>query len=223
MIGLFGGTFDPIHHGHLRVALDVHQALGFDELRFLPLNVAVHRDQPHASGAQRRAMLAAAVAGERGFRIDDRELRRPGRSYTVDTLASIRAEVGEREAICLLVGADAFNGFFDWHRPYAILELAHLVVMLRPGTSLQREPELRNEVERRRTRRRGDLADAPAGRIWLESVTQLDISSTRIRQMLAVGRSPRYLLPDPVLELIRRDGCYLGERQAMSSERQVGR
>lgn len=208
MIGVFGGTFDPIHYGHLRAALDVHQALALRELRFLPLNVAVHRQQPLASAAQRRMMVAAAVAGEPGFRVDDRELTRAGRSYSVDTLISLRAELGDTRPICLLVGGDAFNGFFDWHRPHDILALAHLVVMQRPGASIPRDPRLRAEVERRRATRRHELEQAAAGRIWFESVTQLDISSTGIRRLFVQGRSPRFLLPDAVIAIARQSGCY---------------
>jgi nicotinate-nucleotide adenylyltransferase len=208
MIGIFGGTFDPIHYGHLRAALDVHQSLGLSELRFLPLNVAVHREQPHASAPQRLAMLRAAIAGEPGLRVDERELRRPGRSYTVDTLTSLRRELGDALPLCLLVGGDAFNGFFDWHRPRDILELAHLVVMQRPGAAIQRDPRLRAEVERRRATRRHELEQTAAGRIWFESVTQLDISSTGIRRLFAQGRSPRFLLPDAVIEIARQCGCY---------------
>jgi nicotinate-nucleotide adenylyltransferase len=210
MIGIFGGTFDPIHFGHLRAALDVHQALGLSELRLLPLNVAVHREQPVASPAQRLAMVDAAIAGEPGLRADDRELRRAGHSYTVDTLASLRAELGAERPICLLVGADAFSGFFDWHRPREILRLAHLVVMQRPGARRPRDPALRAELERRLTSDRTHLQQTPAGRIWLEQVTQLDISSTRIRRMLAAGTSPRYLLPDAALHIARREACYSG-------------
>jgi nicotinate-nucleotide adenylyltransferase len=208
MIGVFGGTFDPIHYGHLRAALDVHQALALRELRFMPLKVAVHREQPRASAAQRRAMVEAAVAGEPGFRVDDRELMRAGRSFSVDTLTSLRAELDGNRPICLLVGGDAFNGFFDWHRPRDILELAHLVVMQRPGAAIQRDPRLRAEVERRRATRRHELEQTAAGRIWFESVTQLDISSTAIRRLFEQGRSPRFLLPDAVIEIARQCGCY---------------
>jgi nicotinate-nucleotide adenylyltransferase len=208
MIGIFGGTFDPIHYGHLRPALDVQQALALSELRFMPLNIAVHREQPRVAATQRREMVEAAIANEPSFRVDDRELSREGRSYTVDTLISLRQELGDDLPICLLVGGDAFNGFFDWHRPQDILNLAHLVVMQRPGVSLQRDPELRSEVERRRVMRHNQLQHTPAGHIWFKTVTQLDVSSTRIRQMLAAGHSPRYLLPDAVLDIIERDACY---------------
>ena len=208
MIGVFGGTFDPIHHGHLRVALDVHQALNLSELRFVPLNVAVHREQPRASVEQRSAMLKAAVADEPVFRVDDRELVRAGRSFSIDTLLSLREEIGTARPLCLLVGGDAFNGFFDWHRPRAILELAHLVVMQRPGAPIPCDRRLRAEIERRRATHRDALKCSVAGHIWFQGVTQLDISSTGIRRLFASGLSPRYLLPDAVIEIARGSGCY---------------
>ncbi len=208
MIGVFGGTFDPIHFGHLRTALDVYEALGLRELRFVPLNVAVHRAQPVASPEQRLEMVRVAVAQQPGFVVDERELRRQGRSYTVDTLRGLRRELGDTQPLCLLIGADAFNGFPDWHRPGEILGLAHLVVMQRPGTAARYADEARVELQRRRAMRVSQLRSAPAGRIWLQGVTQLAISSTEIRRMLAAGRSPRFLLPDAVLDLVGRAVCY---------------
>ena len=144
MIGVLGGTFDPIHFGHLRPALDCLQALGLDEVRFVPLKVAVHRPQPMAAAGVRLAMVQAAVAGVSGLVADGRELDRAGPSYSYDTLASLRQELGPRVPICLLVGADAFNGFLTWHRPAEILDLAHLVVMQRPDA-----PEPSDQVLRR--------------------------------------------------------------------------
>ena len=142
MIGVLGGTFDPIHFGHLRPALDCLEALGLSELRFIPLKVAVHRPQPQAPAALRLAMLEAAIADQPGFRVYTRELERPGGSFSYDTLRSLREELGDAVPICLLVGADAFRGFPDWHRPRAILDLAHLVVMRRPGTTDPLTPDL---------------------------------------------------------------------------------
>ncbi len=118
MIGILGGTFDPIHFGHLRPALDCLQGLGLAEVRFIPLNVAVHRPQPLAAPAMRLAMLEAAVRGQPGFVVDTRELERPGGSFSYDTLVSVRAEVGAEIPLCLLVGGDAFAGFLSWHRPW---------------------------------------------------------------------------------------------------------
>jgi nicotinate-nucleotide adenylyltransferase len=210
MIGVFGGAFDPVHFGHLRAALEVREALRLDAIHLLPLNVAVHRQQPRADGALRLRMLQAAVADAPGLVADDRELKRPGASYTVDTLTELRDELGPDVPLCLLVGGDAFNGFFEWHRPRDILGLAHLAVMRRPGSLQPRDPQLRDELARRRAARPSDLQVAPAGRIWLQSVTQLDISSTRIRRTIAAGRSARFLLPDAVLDVALAAGCYAG-------------
>lgn len=208
MIGLFGGTFDPVHYGHLRVALDVMEALGLEQIRFLPLEHAVHRAQPLADGPQRLAMLQAALADEPRFVADDRELRRGGRSYTLDTLRSLREELGDERPLCLLLGGDAFNGLLSWHEPEQVAELAHLVVMQRPGYHLPTDSALQAVVERRATDLRSDLRDRPGGHIWFQPVTQLDISATDIRERVAEGRSPRYLTPDPVLERITLDGLY---------------
>lgn len=208
MIGLFGGTFDPVHFGHLRVALDVLQHLDLRQLRLLPLAAAVHRCQPIASPEQRMAMLQVAIRDEPLLVADDRELTRGGPSYTVDTLSSFRDELGAERAVCLLVGADAFEGMPDWHRPLDILEMVHLVVMQRPGASTVRDSWLRGQVEQRRVDDPKALRRQAGGHIYFQTVTQLDISATRIRRLLAQGQSPRYLLPDAVLSLAIKDGLY---------------
>lgn len=208
MLGILGGTFDPIHHGHLRTALDVAEAVGLDEVRFIPLRHAVHRDQPETPAALRLAMVRAAIAGEPRFFADDREIRRDAPSYTLHTLESLRAERGEVEPICVLVGSDAFAEFLTWHRPNDILGLAHLVVMRRPGEAAPGDPALRALVERHGAAGPDALRSAPAGGILFQAVTQLAISATDIRARLRAGRSARYLIPDPVLELIRRNGLY---------------
>jgi nicotinate-nucleotide adenylyltransferase len=209
MIGVLGGTFDPIHLGHLRPALDCFETLGLSELRFIPLNVAVHRPQPQASATLRLAMLEAAITGQPGFRVDTRELERPGGSFSYDTLRSLREELGAAAPICLLVGADAFRGFPDWHRPGAILDLAHLVVMRRPGTADPLTPALQALCTRRVCDAPGPLRERPAGRILYQDVTQVDISSTRVRALVHDGRSARFLVPDPVLAIIAKTGLYL--------------
>jgi nicotinate-nucleotide adenylyltransferase len=209
MIGILGGTFDPIHFGHLRTALDVMQATGMAQMRFIPLHRAVHRAQPETDGSLRLQMVQAAIAGQPGFVADDRELRRQGDSYMVETLASLRDEFPE-QPLCLLLGMDAFNGFADWRRPDEILRLAHLVVMHRPGAPSARDPRVQEMLESRRYDQSDALAQAPAGRILLQAVTQLDISATRIRALVAAGQSPRYLLPEAVLMLIESHGLYRG-------------
>jgi nicotinate-nucleotide adenylyltransferase len=211
MIGILGGTFDPIHFVHLRTALDVLEGLGLDEVRFVPLKVAVHRDQPAAPGELRLEMVRAAIAGQRGFAADDRELRRDGPSYTLHTLESLRAEHGDRP-LCLLLGGDAFRGFPTWHRPERIVGLAHLVIMQRPGAEVPRDPQLRPLLDGRLTADPARLRAAPAGSILFFPVTQLAISATDIRDRVARGLSPRYLMPDAVQELVQREGLYADAR-----------
>jgi nicotinate-nucleotide adenylyltransferase len=210
MIGVLGGTFDPVHFGHLRPALDCLQSLGLDEVRFIPLKVAVHRAQPRAPAELRLAMVQAAVAAASGLEADGRELARDGASYSYDTLHSVRREIGPTEPMCLLVGADAFNGFLSWHRPADILSLAHLVVMQRPGSPDPEDPVLCDLVAERGCDDAAELHRLPGGRILHKRVTQLGVSSSQIRALIADGRSARYLLPDPVLEIIERDGLYRG-------------
>jgi nicotinate-nucleotide adenylyltransferase len=201
MIGILGGTFDPIHFGHLRTALDVQQALALEEIRLIPLRDPPHRDRPSAPVELRLRMVEAAVAGDSAFRVDDRELRRAGKSYSVETLRSLREE-HPATPLCLLMGTDAFRGFDSWHRPDEILELAHLVIMQRPG---EEHPRL---YAGRVTEDPGLLRQESCGRILFQPVTQLEISATALREMIRQGRSPRFLLPEPVLEIIRSEGLY---------------
>ena len=213
MIGVFGGTFDPIHFGHLRPALDCLQSLGLAEVHLIPLKVAVHRSQPRAGALARLAMIEAAIAGEPGLVADGREIGHPGPSYSYDTLRSLRAEFGLAVPICLLMGADAFNGFLTWHRPADILAMAHLVVMERPGSPGPDAPLLRDWLAERGSDDADELRALPGGRILRKRVTQLGVSSSQIRALIAAGQSPRYLLPDPVLAVIEREGLYRGGAQ----------
>jgi nicotinate-nucleotide adenylyltransferase len=207
MLGIFGGTFDPIHFGHLRVALDAVEALGLERLHFVPLAEPVHRDAAAAGARHRLAMIAAAIADEPRFVADDRELRRGGASYTIDTLRAFRAEL-PRETLCLLLGSDAFHAFLAWREPLGILQLAHLAVLQRPGFRMPDDPELGRLVAERRTADLRGLRDGGTGAIAFVPVTQLDISATDIRERCAGGRSARYLTPDPVLQLIDREQVY---------------
>lgn len=207
MIGILGGTFDPIHYGHLRTALDVMQSLQLAEVRFIPLRNPPHRDQPFTPAEHRLAMVQAAIAEQSGFRVDTRELEREGTTYTIDTLHSLRKELGGTP-LCLLLGTDAFLGLPNWHRPQEILELAHLVVMQRPGETEPHSAPLDRLMEGRHADSAEELKAAPGGRILFQTVTQLEISATEIRKMIQRGNSPRYLLPEPVLEIISRKGLY---------------
>jgi nicotinate-nucleotide adenylyltransferase len=203
-VGVFGGTFDPIHYGHLRPAQEAVQQLALAELRFVPAAQPPHRPSPQASAAQRLAMVELAIRGLPALRVDDRELRRGGLSYTVLTLESLRAELGNTP-LCLLIGADQFRSFETWHRWQEIPDLAHLVVLNRPGATSGSLPAWA------RTRACDDfgvLRVAPAGRLAFLSVSPQDISATRIRAALARGESVQGLLPEVVLDYIRTNQVY---------------
>jgi nicotinate-nucleotide adenylyltransferase len=215
-IGVFGGTFDPVHVGHLRTAHELMTALGLAEVRFVPCRLPPHRPPAVAPEALRLRMLEAALEGLPGFRVDGRELRRPGLSYMVDTLASLRQEVGDRP-LCLLLGLDAFLGLPTWHRWRDIPGLAHIVVAQRPGVAQPLEGEAGDLLQARGSTNPADLAKAPAGRVLLRDVTQLEISSSAIRALVAAGGDPRFLVPDAVLELIAKTHIYASPREALTS------
>lgn len=210
-IGLLGGTFDPVHFAHLRVAVELRERLGLDRVDFLPNHRPVHRGRPGAAATQRLAMLELALEGVSGLGIDLRELRRETRSFTVDTLRGWCEAHGPQVPVFFL-GTDAFANFDSWQDWETILELAHLVVMDRPGAE-------RSAFATRLLAERSGSADRPvgdargldirAGRIDLVDVTQLDISATAIREHVAAGRDTRFLLPEAVRAYMYRHGLYL--------------
>lgn len=206
-IGIFGGAFDPIHVGHLRTAFELLQLLDLAEVRFLPTGNPTHREHLVADAALRLELVQAAVAGQPGFVIDDREIRRAGPSYSVDTLGELRREHPER-SLCLLLGMDAFLGLTQWHRWQDLLRLAHIVVAHRPGWNAPRTGRLGELVAERGTTAVHELHQLPAGRIYVQAVTQLEISSTELRHSIGAGLDPRYLVPDAVRDVVLRTGCY---------------
>lgn len=208
MIGIYGGTFDPVHFGHLRTALEVREALHLDEVRFIPCRQPPHRAEPVASPQLRVEMLRQAVADEAGFVVDTREIDRPGPSYMIDTLASLRAELGAATPLGLILGEDAFLGLPGWHRWRELTDFAHLVVMTRPGAPAEWPAALATHLHDRMAADANSLRAAPCGSVRFQPVTALDISATRIRELLRAGRSARYLLPDAVLETALASGLY---------------
>lgn len=201
-IGLFGGTFDPVHFGHLRAASEAKEKLGLDDFRLLPVGEPAHRNQTHASAEHRLAMLRLAVADHPDICVDSREVRRSGVSYMVDTLAEVRKETGADTAILLILGQDAAHSLSSWHRWQELFEYAHLVVMTRPDSPGAFPSLLESFVANRRCQAIPDLWQSPAGLLLDLEVTQLAISSTAIRQRVALKRSPRFLLPDRILGYI---------------------
>jgi len=210
---LLGGTFDPVHYGHLRFADDVRRALGLSEVRLIPARDPPHRAGPAASAADRLAMLRLGAAEFPGLVVDDRELRQDGKSYTVLTLEALRREQPQRP-LWLLLGADAFRGLPSWHRWRDIFRLAHVVVVPRPGVALTEDlpAALAAELHGRLTRDPAVLFSTPAGAIFEERVSPQPIAATAIRAQLARGEEGRQavagLLPPAVLAYIDQHHLY---------------
>lgn len=207
MIGILGGTFDPIHYGHLRTALDVQQCLSLDEVRFIPCGEPAHRNRPIAEPLQRLAMVRAAIAGQSKFVADDREIRRGGRSYMVDTLISLKQEF-KSKTFCLILGMDAFNGIEQWYQWEKIFDLANIVVMQRPTINGRVELNKRLLQYKERFIDADNLKTKQNGAICFVPVTQLDISATTIRQQWQENIDSQFFLPDSVLTLIQQQNIY---------------
>ncbi|WP_303291468.1 nicotinate-nucleotide adenylyltransferase [Marinobacter sp. SS5-14b] len=205
---IYGGTFDPIHHGHLRLALEVSDALSVDRVHLVPCHIPPHRNATGATSAQRLDMIRLAIEGEPCLRVDDRELRRAGASFTADTLRQLRNELGPEQPLVMVVGTDAFAGFGQWREWQDIPALAHIVVVQRPGSHLPEGSDAGLLLGQRRVTSPDTLRSAPAGKILELEAPLLDISATGIRQRIAGGRSPRYLMPDSVWQRIQNQGLY---------------
>jgi nicotinate-nucleotide adenylyltransferase len=211
-LGIFGGTFDPIHFGHLRTAFELLQVLQLGEMRFVPAGDPPHRDRPRANAELRLEFVREATGDQPGFAVDAREVERKGPSYTVVTLGELRAEF-PRRPLCLCLGMDAFLGLQQWHRWDELLGLAHMAIAHRPGSQAPAAGPLADLLAEHATRRVADLHESPAGRIYVHAVTQLEISSTGLRELLAAGQDSRYLVPDAVGARLRETGCYLSLSQ----------
>lgn len=209
-IGLLGGTFDPVHYGHLRLAEEAREALDLAEVRWLPAGQPPHRQVPRVAAAHRLEMVRRAVADNPAFAVDDAETRVDAPSYSVTTLERLRAGMGDRPLV-LLMGADAFLGLATWHRWRDLLSLTHIGVAARPGFDLS-PAALPAELAGACADRLGAdprlLRAAPAGRVVQFAMTPLAISASLLRARLAAGLSARYLLPDPVREYIDRQQLY---------------
>jgi len=205
MIGILGGTFDPIHYGHLRPAAEVLRAAALDEIRFVPSGQPPHRGAPHADAPHRLRMVVLAIEGCEGFAADDREIRMGGPSYTVRTLQSLREELGDAP-LALIVGADAFLGLPSWYDWEEIPRMAHLVVMDRPGWDLASPAPA--WAEDRLCADAAALRQESAGRVFRVCVEPVDISSTRIRDAVVRGESIEGWVPPAVRDYIEQFGLY---------------
>jgi nicotinate-nucleotide adenylyltransferase len=210
-VGVFGGTFDPIHYAHLRLAEELAERLGLSEVRFVPARVPPHRATPSVTADHRLEMVRLAVRGNARFRVDDRECRREGPSYTVDTLGELRAELGNQRPLMLMMGEDSYLALTTWSRWERLYDLAHVVVAGRPGFDLDvahMNAPLAAQTSPRLTVHPGDLTTSSCGRVYAADTTPLPISATEIRRHLEIGHSARYLLPDGVLDYIRTNQLY---------------
>lgn len=211
-LGILGGTFDPIHYGHLRMAEEARAALGLGRVRLIPAGQPPHREYPGTPAGARLAMVQLAASDCPHFEVDPAEVLSAAPSYTVPTLERLRAEVGTSRPLVLLMGADAFLGLPSWHRWQELFALAHIGVATRPGHALDEDAlptALLAEFRHRFCAHTTDLASKPGGQICTFSMTPLAISATAIRASLAHGGSPRFLLPDAVLNYIQNHHLYL--------------
>jgi nicotinate-nucleotide adenylyltransferase len=206
-IGILGGTFDPIHIGHLRMALESYEVLGLAKVHLVPCYEPVHRSLPAASPEDRLAMTVCAADNEPSLYADAREIQRKGPSYTIDTLEEIRQEM-PNTPLCLLIGIDALIGFPTWHRFMEILDFAHLIVAYRPSFQMPTTGVLADIVKSRLQHEKAYIHANLAGGILTLPMTALEISASEIRKQIAMGRNPRYLLPDSVYEYIQQHGIY---------------
>ncbi len=211
-LGLFGGTFDPIHFGHLRLATEVAEAFHLERVIFLPAGLPYHRGRAaHATNDQRLTMVKLATARDARFDVDDRELRREGPTYTYDTLVEIREERGPETPLVFLTGSDAFAKIDTWHRWTELFDLAHFVIAIRAGdeTWQSKGPgAFPKEAWPRITLNQREMLSTPSGKIMTFFMTSIAISSTAARTLAGEGASIRYLTPDPVVEFVRSHDLY---------------
>lgn len=215
-IGIFGGTFDPIHYGHLRIAEEIVETINLREMRFVPAGMPRLRSAPVASPQHRAAMVHGAIQNNPRFVLDEREACRPGMSYSVESLRELRQEIGKNVTPCFVMGADAFMRLSEWHSWRELFRLCHIIIAARPGHALSTNhdvlpQELREECAQRWVSSVGGLEGTSNGLIYIAPTTLLDISATAIRTRIGAKSSVRYLLPDAVVDYIETNHLYSGE------------
>ncbi|GAA5317023.1 MAG: nicotinate-nucleotide adenylyltransferase [Candidatus Pelagadaptatus aseana] len=204
--GYFGGTFDPIHNGHLRMAIELQETLGFDQFALVPCHQPPHR-QAHSDDRVRAQMVSLALEQCPGLQLDPRELERDSLSYSIDTLQQLRDELGDAASISWCVGMDSLVNIGSWHRWRELLDYAHLVVVARPGWQLPQSGEVADWLQQHRADT-DVLHRRPCGAVVIQPLSLLQISATDIRQRVASGNSVQFLLPEPVRQFIEQNGLY---------------
>lgn len=210
-IGILGGTFNPIHFGHLRMAEELAESLNLHQVRFIPSAQPPHKDTPAISAEQRAEMVQLAIQHHQRFMLDTRELNRQGASYTIDTLLSLRSELGEKASMTLFMGSDAFTQFDSWHRWQEIIQHCHIALVQRPQLSGHQHglsKMLETFMHDHYSENSDEMHRTPSGIITMRQVTALDISSTAIRRALQGRQSVHYLMPDSVIDYIENHQLY---------------
>lgn len=210
IIGILGGTFDPIHYGHLRMGQEILESLDLKAIHFIPCYIPVHRTLPKAEVNDRLKMLQIAITNEPRFISDEREIKRAKPSYTVETLESLRNDT-PNTTLCLILGIDAFLQFHTWEDPKRILDLAHVIVAHRPTYQLPSEGKIVDFLKNYYSEDIQLIRERKAGSIIFKSITALDISGAMIRDEIYHHKSPRFLLPDNVYEYIKNNSLYLAK------------
>ena len=214
LVGIFGGTFDPIHYGHLRVAEEIVETVGLQKMYFVPAGMPRLRYSPVASSQHRVEIVRLAIQKNPDFVLDEREIYRDGVSYSIDTVREFKQEFGEEVRLCFILGADAFIKLPEWNNWKELFNLCHFIVSSRPGYSLTLikellSKELREECSQRWVSNTESLRKDTSGLIFISSTTMLDISATSIRAHIAVGRSVRHLVPSVTVNYISENKLYL--------------
>lgn len=215
---LFGGTFDPVHYGHLRCAEEARRKLGVATVSLIPAGQPAHRGRPRASTAQRLAMLQLAIKEFPNLSIDTREIERDGPSYMVDTLKDIRQQWPHRPLL-LLIGQDAANHLDGWYRWLELFELAHIVILTRPAANLAYSQELADLIKKKQVSTADEMWASPAGHVFCLQVAAIDISATMIKSIIRLGRAPRGMLPAAVLTYIDENELYLPPTGAAATQK----
>ncbi len=208
-IGILGGTFDPVHSGHLRLAIECLQAANLAEVNLVPSHTPAHRGPLNATPEQRLSMLQLATENIEALKVDDIECRRGGTSWTIDTVSEYRRRLGDRP-LCLIMGMDAFQGLHGWKQWDLIPERVHIIVATRPDMNTGFDhKQIADLYAARHTDNPADIQTTPAGRILKVNIPTLAISSTRLRSLISAGQNPAYLLPEKVLAYIHNEKLYL--------------
>lgn len=204
MIGIYGGTFDPVHYGHLRTALEAKEIFALEQMRLLPCGQAALKTTDISTPEKRLEMLLLATQNHTELRIDRRELERKGVSYMIDTLKSIRNEIADTPLL-LFMGTDAFQNIKAWYQWQYLFDYAHIVVMTRPNYA---PSDLCLFLNSKVAQSKDELSRKPAGHLLFQTVSQLDISASAIRQIIVSGKNPGFLLPDKVIDYIKQNKLY---------------